>query len=213
MHESSFTPPEALRPTPFDAVIVLGCGVEEYNDNVDLGLDATWRTIAAAHMYQQGLAYNLVFTGGRTAGSHLPSEAQAMSMYLDRNFTEEEGKMGRIPQTAVYLEEYATDTSTNLINVKKLIEENNWQHVAILTNEYHLPRATKLATNLGLNLKPISAEKMLIEWDQRFQRMANDYYTSADMQQIQKTEQKLFWLLYVDTTAQIPRAIAKMTRK
>lgn len=216
MRESGFTPREAIEsePTPpvFDAIIVLGCGVEKTEGEIDLGLDGTWRTIAAANLYQQGRTKNIILTGGQTAGPDMPSEAQAMAHYLTRNFTQEEGQLQRIPEDAIHLEEYARDTSTNLAYVKELIEEEGWKHIGIVTNSYHLPRATQLAKNLGISAAPISAEEEIIKWDPRFREMANRYYTSEDMKRITASEQKLAWLLKVDPKGKIPQLITKYSR-
>jgi len=76
---------EQEKPKPFDAVIVLGSGIEDpfwkwYNEKHQeapiaeadqdenkawmLGIDARMRTIAAAEMYRQGLTNQIIFTGG-----------------------------------------------------------------------------------------------------------------------------------------------------
>jgi hypothetical protein len=45
-----------------------------------------------------------------------------------------------IPENQIVLEEKSTSTLTTIVEMIKLAKENNWVHLGIISNDYHLPR-------------------------------------------------------------------------
>lgn len=214
--EANFTPEPEHSPFLFDAIIVLGAGVQEKKSHlksrIEPGFGGKMRAMAAAEAYRQGLTPVLVFSGGKTAGEEYPSEAQAMQAFLERKYQNQDGKFSHIPPEAIILEEKSKDTSTNFENLLKLIKEKGWNNVAILTNDFHLERTTKLIHNFSLEAEDISAEEKLKERDPRFIKIIHNFYSSSGMKSAQRTEKILMLMLKVDPKANIPRFIASHLR-
>lgn len=197
----------------FDAIVVLGAGIKEKQGRLEPGVAGKMRVISAAEALRGGLARILVLAGGRTKGSAYPSEAWVMKDFLTRRYTREEEKFSKIPPQSIILEEDSVDTSSTFENVLRLARENGWQRVAVLSSEYHLPRARQLAKNLGLVAKTISAENKLKERDRRFEAAINSYYNSNEIATFRIREKLLGFLLLFDPKARIPRTIALITRR
>ncbi len=161
----------------FDAIIVLGYAVIKNKKGEAVpGFNAKIRTIAAAEAYRNNMTETLIFTGGRTSGENLPSEAQAMSGYLQKKYKKESGKFSRVPDDKIFLEEEATNSSTNLKNSWEIIHQKFGEQarIGVLTNDYHLPRVVMQAKNLGgLTVEPVSAEQLLTLRNKRFRPIMN----------------------------------------
>lgn len=194
------------RKPPFDAVIILGAGIEDpfwqrYNETHPenpiseedreknrgwmLGPDARMRTIAAAEMYLQGLTTRIIFTGGRTARQRgiAESEAEKMRAYaaylLQRN-----GIKPEEIEDAIILEDKATNTIENIANVCGIIDANpeGYEHLAILTNGYHLDRAQALIRKFNLEAQGFRAEDLLAERSPKYQRVMERFFASTGYQ-------------------------------
>ncbi len=63
--------------------------------------------------------------------SEEPTHAQVMAIEL---------KHYGIPQDQIMLEEESTTTLTEIVEMIKLSRRNDWKHVGIISNAYHLPR-------------------------------------------------------------------------
>ena len=198
---------------PFDAIIVLGAGIQEKNNGVEPMFDGKMRTIAAAEAFRQRLAPFLVFSGGKTAGEQLPSEARVMSDFLKRKYKNESDSFTEIPTDQIVLEEKSKNTAENLENILKLIKERGWQKVAFLTNDYHLPRVQELAHNYGIDAQELSAEDELEQRDPRFQRVIDKYYESSEIKAAERKEKILKLLLKIDKKGKLPGLITARTRQ
>lgn len=194
---------EAERRKPFDAVIVLGSGIEDpywkwYNkrhpdepiledqDNKGhLGVDARMRTIAAAEMYRQGLTSQIIFTGGKTAEQRgiADSEAQLMKEYAAMILRRAGLTEGEIAQ-AIILEDQATNTIENIAKVCNIIDQNpdQYRSLAILTNQYHLDRAQELIGKFNLKAEGFKAEDLLQSRSPKYQRIVERFFASPGYQ-------------------------------
>lgn len=168
--------------------------------------------MAAVEAYRQEIAPVLVLTGGKTRGEENSSESQITWEFLDRKYQQEAGKFSQVPQEAIYLEEESKDTSANFKNVLQLIQENGWRQVAVLTNDFHLERAIRLAHNFGLEAVELSAENLLRSRDRRFAEIIERCYRSEKTQSLQRKEVALRAMLIVDPKAIIPAFIASRNR-
>ena len=214
---------------PFDAVIVLGAGIEdprpvwqeylqahpEEKDKVKtgwmLGKDARMRTIAAAEMYRQGLVRQLIFTGGKTAESRgiQESEAEKMRDYAKHLLLRAGVKEEEIEQ-AITLEDKATNTIENVANVCNIIDQNpnEFRHLAVLTNEYHLKRAKELMQKFGLETTGVVAEEKLKERSSKYQPVIDKFFTSDGYRQRLAGERR--WLAGLENLPRywFPQAMA-----
>ncbi len=198
---------EKEKPQPFDAVIVLGGGIkdplwksfqEKYPEGVSprgvkieksegrmLPFDAKMRTIAAAQMYIDGLAREIIFTGGSTAKQRgiEESEAEKMKDYAGYLLERAGFQKDQIDQ-AIILEDKATNTIENVANVCNIIDQNKekYQNLAVLTNEYHLGRAKKLMDKFQLETQGVSAEEKLRNISIKYQKVLDRFFNSPGYQ-------------------------------
>jgi len=143
----------------YDAVIVLSGGIRKtasgfapttYEDDDGFGMmGGHVRIMAAAALYGQHAARHFVFTTGVTAkttglfGEGVPSEASVYAAaFLDRANNADAA-------SAVLLEDRSTNTIGNVREFLKIIKDSGWQHVAVLSSKYHLPRIKALCEMLG----------------------------------------------------------------
>lgn len=197
---------EKERRRPFDAVIVLGCGLddplwkkfkEKYPEGESprgvkieksqgwmLGPDARMRTIAAAEMLRQGLTSQIIFTGGRTGEKRDigESEAQKMKEYAHHllGVGGEEGMSEDEFERTVILEDKATNTIENIANVCNIIDQqpDQYQNLAILTNDYHLKRAQELIGKFNLQAGGFKAEDLMTQRSPKYTKVVNNFFNS-----------------------------------
>ncbi len=133
-----------------DAVIVLGAGV--YGDQVSLSL--AHRLDAALEYKSQNPEAVIVVTGGRGFQEDV-TEAYAMSKYLIER--------GADP-SSIIKEENASSTTENFKFSKKMLDErfgeNNYR-AAVVTNDFHVFRAVKIAAKCGLDVTHLHAKTPL----------------------------------------------------
>lgn len=132
-------------PNGDETVVVLGCRV--YGERASLML---MERLDAAYEYlieNEGAV--CILSGGQGEGEDI-TEAECMYRYLT--------KKGIEPKR-LYKEEKSTSTRKNLAFSKEIIEQNDLKRdIAIVTNEFHEYRATKVAKALNLNSSAIPAK-------------------------------------------------------
>ncbi len=126
-----------------DYAIVLGAKVKKDSPSLTLRyrLDAA---LAYANEYPH---VTLILSGGQ--GSDEPmSEAEAMRQFLTENGIEEKRLM---------LESASTSTYENILFSKKLLS-TDVQSITIITSDFHLARAQKIAWSLDLKSDVVAAK-------------------------------------------------------
>ncbi|HYI00852.1 YdcF family protein, partial [Hyalangium sp.] len=123
-------------------VVVLGQGFAPPSraGGLRLTLESRLCARAAARLLAEGRAPLLVFSGGRTAGPHHPSEAAVMWRYACRHAPVDAA-------SRVRLEELSIDTADNAHRVSALLGE---QEVVLVAPAAHLRRATHHFRRHGL---------------------------------------------------------------
>lgn len=131
---------------PYDTVIALGKNWKHpLTDPIELSIESCITTLAAAILFKQGTVKSILFSTGKTAGKHYPSEAEAMYAYMRKYFSKDV-----IPDNACILETTSFDTLGNAVEVKKLLKEHTLQSTVLLTIGYHLPRSVHTFTSQGI---------------------------------------------------------------
>lgn len=119
-----------------DYIIVLGAQVREDGPSVVL----QYRLDAAIDYLNENPATICIVSGGQ--GINEPfSEAEGMADYLLKN---------GIENSRIYLEDESTSTVENIQNSKALMKMP-YNGVGIVTNNFHVFRATQIAREQGLN--------------------------------------------------------------
>lgn len=134
-----------LEQKKYAAIILLGGATTPASPprrpDPDLGsaADRIWH---AARLYQQGLAPQIIVSGGRSPGlesaTEIQTEAEAMRLLLLN--------LG-VPPSAIVLEEESRTTRENAALTKKLIGN---QPAALVTSAFHMPRSIKNFQKEGL---------------------------------------------------------------
>ncbi len=135
-----------------DVLIVLGSGVNDDNTPTDT---AILRLNEAIKYYQNNPDCYIILTGSTVRNSKL-SEAEVMKEYLIDN---------NIPSRVILTDTLAQNTYQNFTNSKIILEDNNidYDSVVIITQGYHLYRATHMAKLNGFNnVNTISAKTDLL---------------------------------------------------
>lgn len=126
-----------------DYAIVLGAQVKK--DTLSLSL--RYRLDAALQYAKEHPYVTIILSGGQGQDEPI-SEAEAMRRFLTENGVAEE---------RLILESASTSTYENILFSKKLLP-SEIQSVTIITSDYHLARARKIAASLGLDSDAVSAE-------------------------------------------------------
>jgi uncharacterized SAM-binding protein YcdF (DUF218 family) len=144
--ESWHHPPQLTPSDRFDAIVVLGGGVDEKGSLRPTTEPSSYsrnRTTCGVDLYQQGYAPTLVLTGGdaRIFGPG-PQEAIAMKRWAIR--------LG-VPESATRIDTEARNTYENATGTKRLIGPAS---ILLVSSASHLPRAVPLFTKQGFRVTP-----------------------------------------------------------
>ena len=136
------------RARPADVIVVLGSGL--FRDGSP-GPSLWVRSRHAATLYHDGYAAKIICTGGQAA-TRPRSEADACREVLGYY---------AVPASAVVLEANSYSTEENAMRVRDLMQANNWQSALVVTQGYHILRATHLFEkyNVDAAFSPVPAEQ------------------------------------------------------
>jgi uncharacterized SAM-binding protein YcdF (DUF218 family) len=126
-------------------LVVLGCNKQ---------LELKMRVRAAFIEYECGNVHRIILTGGKTAGTSKPSEAEVMAAWLRRK---------GVPDEILFLETNAKTTAQNARFAKEVIRDDV-ENTRILTNIWHADRAYDEFARCGLKLKYLFAETSLMKY-------------------------------------------------
>jgi uncharacterized SAM-binding protein YcdF (DUF218 family) len=128
-----------------DAIVVLGGGTRSQaypRPDVDF-TDAGDRVWYGANLYHAGKAPKIIVSGGRITwqGNGSP-EADDLTKLLVT--------MG-VPQTDIIPEANSFNTRDNAMNVQKILREQNFKTILLVTSAMHMPRSMAIFKHLGIN--------------------------------------------------------------
>ena len=128
-----------LPPPKTDAAILVLAGGSSYDDqgsSVQPGVFAMERVYAAVKLAQSRPGHStLIMSGGNLFGADDRSEAEAM-----RDAAKAMGC-----ELPVIVEKWSRTTAENMRQSAKIIQQRGLNHVIIVTNAFHIPRAMQLA--------------------------------------------------------------------
>ncbi len=122
-----------------DVLIVLGCGASAEDGQASDCIQA--RAGHAAALYGRGLAPAVIASGGR-------NEVAALTRVL---------VAGGVPAEAVLAENHSRDTIQNIRNSQAIMATHGWHNAVLVTEPYHIKRATLIAHDQGLTVYPSPA--------------------------------------------------------
>lgn len=119
-----------------DTLIVLGCHL--WGDGPSLFL--RMRLDAALEVYEQGLAQNIIVSGGQGPDEVMP-EAKAMMIYLVNR---------GVPEHRIFMEDLSTSTYENVKFSKEVMDREGFKSAIIVTSDFHIFRSVMIARKLGI---------------------------------------------------------------
>ncbi len=122
---------------PADAAIVLGAAVWEGEPSPVFAA----RLDHAIALYHQQRVRALIFTGGVGEGDSLAESAAAQTYALAQG----------VPATAIFSETVSHITLTNLTEAGRMVQEQGFDRVLLVSDPLHMRRAVTIARDLGLN--------------------------------------------------------------
>lgn len=132
-------------PQPADAMIVLGAGI-----NMEGMPKSTlqYRLDRAVELYERGYAPVIIMTGAQGDDEPMP-EAYAMRDYVVAR---------GVPESAVRCDPDSYNTRENLENAKAILEAEGLETALVVTSDYHVWRALRLAGDLGIQASGAGAQ-------------------------------------------------------
>lgn len=127
----------AAKPKKSDCIIILGCQVrgttlsQFLRERLDKGIE----------LYNEGFAEYIIVSGGQGPGEDI-TEAEAMKRYLLSKGVDE---------SKIIIEDRSSNTMENLRNSKSIMNERSFSTAIVVSNKYHLKRASVMAKKVGLN--------------------------------------------------------------
>jgi uncharacterized SAM-binding protein YcdF (DUF218 family) len=141
-----------------DVILVLGCNIGS-PEQPSPCMQA--RAAHAAELYGAGRAGYVIASGGQ---SHPEiTEAAALARLLERD---------GVPRDRIVLEERANNTIQNMRYSAEIMQERGWKSAVLVTEPFHIRRATLIAHDLGLEVWPSPALRSA-NWDSPLARAYN----------------------------------------
>jgi len=162
-HERLYPPVSMAETSEADAIVLLGGDVSiPAPPRVETQVRGN-RVIHAMRLYHAGKAPFVIITGGNIFPQEgLQSEAEYTASLLE--------ELG-VPRDAIIIEGTSRNTRENSIEIARILTEQSLDHILLVTDAFHMPRALATFRTLGVNVTPstasISAELQqpeLLDW-------------------------------------------------
>ncbi|WP_202708847.1 YdcF family protein [Sporosalibacterium faouarense] len=92
-------------------------------------------------LYENGYVNKLIFTGAKGEGSNFSEAEVAKNYAIDES----------VPNEDIFIEEKSTITQENLFYASKIVKNNDFSRVIIVSDPLHMKRAMLMAIDYGLN--------------------------------------------------------------
>jgi uncharacterized SAM-binding protein YcdF (DUF218 family)/glycosyltransferase involved in cell wall biosynthesis len=125
-------------PRKADAIVVFGGGVGETGNP---GKSTIERARYAAELYKQGYSGKILFSSGYT---YVYNDAENMRLFAV--------SMG-VPEKDILLEQKANSTYENVMFSKKILNQNNYKTILLISSPYNMRRAKIVFDRLGKDIK------------------------------------------------------------
>lgn len=144
-----------------DAIVVPGAGMDREKDGtLQPNEFGKIRLEAAAISYFNKAAPLIILLDGKTSTGE---EQSAPVTYLQDLFKKLNGNDTSIPEKALVVEENSFNTATNMQELAGIAKDHKVKLVLIVTNDFHITRATLLACANGLTVVSEPAENIILQ--------------------------------------------------
>jgi uncharacterized SAM-binding protein YcdF (DUF218 family) len=138
----------AVQDGPLDAIIVPGIPC----DGGRWGFIMKWRVCWSVFLYKQGIAKNIIYSGGAVYTPY--TEAVIMALYAE--------KMG-VPQEHIFTETKAEHTTENLFYSWQLAKEKGFQKIGLATDPFQSMKAEPYIKKFGLDVSLVPSVISIME--------------------------------------------------
>ncbi len=170
----------------YDCIVVLCGGLyrkkngdyapTEYRHADEFGmLGGNLRILATVAFFLQRKSKNVCFSTGKSAkqiekfGKDVPTEAQIYAQFFQSYLQKamRKSNVADLVSPKIFLEDRSVNTVNNLQNVIAIIKQQQWREIAVVSNDYHLPRISALYHMLmqknkyKINISFLSAEEIV----------------------------------------------------
>ncbi len=146
------------------------------------GGETATRTDEAVQLYRDGWASHIIFSGAALDPTS-PSNAEAMAA---------RARSQGVPATVMLLDEAATNTRENAADVARIIQDQNYHSIILVTSPYHQRRAAiAFERELGSGVSVINHSSYDQNW-RRSHWWATSYSRSLTLSELQKVMYELF---------------------
>jgi uncharacterized SAM-binding protein YcdF (DUF218 family) len=129
--------------THADVILVLGCNIVGHGGPSPC---IAARAGHAADLYKRGLASAIIATGGPVESTTTESEVLAQVLEADG-----------VPHDAIIQENRALNTIQNMAYSQTIMREHGWHTAILVTEPFHIKRATLIARDDGMTVYPSPA--------------------------------------------------------
>jgi uncharacterized SAM-binding protein YcdF (DUF218 family) len=126
----------SAKPQKSDCIIILGCQV--YGSEPSPFLKS--RLDEGLRLFNEGYAGHIIVSGGKGPGEDI-SEAGAMKNYLEKK---------GVDPSVIIIEDKSRSTYENIKNSKEKMQQYKFDSGIIVSNKYHLKRASLIAEKEGI---------------------------------------------------------------
>ena len=146
------------------------------------GGETRGRTNEGVNLYFEGYAPKIIFSGA--------ARDQEKSGISNAEMMTEIAQAAGVPEKAIILEEKSQTTFENAQNIQKILEENHWRSLILVTSPYHQKRAYfSFKKALGENYTIINRSATDSKWRKNgWWKTASGWYLSLN------ELQKIFYL-------------------
>ncbi len=166
-----------------DAIVVFAGGVGESGK---AGEGYEERVQYAAELYNKGYAKHLIFSSGYMYIYKEPLLMKVLAVSLG------------IPESAIILEENAANTYENVKLVTKILEQNGWANILLVSSPYHMRRASlvfnKIAKEINVYYAP--TPKSIFYSHEDKDRYGRKIWQTINLQQIRGIFHEYLGIVY-----------------
>lgn len=152
--------------SPADAAIVLGAAIWDRHPSPVF----QERINHAVTLYHTGVVQSIIFTGGVGAGeSYAESE-------VARDYAIREG----VSAGHIHIETSSRTTYQNLVEAERVVDQQGWGRVLIVSDPLHMRRAIVMARDLGMDAHPSPTPTTRYRtWGSKLEFLARELYFYA----------------------------------
>lgn len=192
---------------PYDSIVIFGAGNSFDRESFQSSEHGKDRLKAGALALYQGFAPRAVLVDGKLPPNVSISSAEEFFLSQYQNFQiqkrQQPGSLDEIKER-ITLIEGPINTASEARELGRLFRQERWKKVLMITNGYHLKRATLLSLANGVMGDSKSAEDILKENNLPYNRKVRTYT-------LIKEKVELIALIW-DPTGIIPTSLAYLTR-